>query len=285
MRVAKRLLYVCPVAVLGMILHALRANFLRMYVTWVFHASSALATRIDAVTVVLPHCDCAVNVQQPPHCSLLLFYLPMLVPVVTGVQQSLEQWTPAHPCCSGCREMLPRAKEQPPDPPDAPAGAGAAAPGAAGAPAAASASAMAGLPQGFLPDAHSGGASARPHVDREDTHAPAADDSAGRGGFGVGPGPEPGSGIRPAHGATAGAERPGGERAAGSGSVPGPGSAGGAAPAEESFRRIQLEATAPGAGLAGEERGLFYGGALTRAKRDTGGVGAPQAPFSPGGMA
>lgn len=60
--------------------------------------------------------------------------------------------------------------------------------------------------------------------------------------------------------------------------------AGGSAPAglaasellveEESFRRIPLDATRPGAGLRPEERALFHRGALTRAKRDTGGVGA-----------
>lgn len=43
---------------------------------------------------------------------------------------------------------------------------------------------------------------------------------------------------------------------------------------EESFRRIPLDATRPGAGLRPEERALFHRGALTRAKRDTGGVGA-----------
>lgn len=49
---------------------------------------------------------------------------------------------------------------------------------------------------------------------------------------------------------------------------------GGGTPAgEESYRRIPLDATRPGAGLAPEERELFLGGALTRAKRDTGGVG------------
>lgn len=175
--------------------------------------------------------------------------------------------------------MLPRAKEQPPDPPDAPGGAGAAAPGAAGAPAAASASAQARLPQGSLPNAPVSGASARLHADREESHASAADDSAGPGGSALGPGPELGSGTGPANGASASAERPGGALAAGPGSGPGSGSASGApAPAEESFRRIQLEATAPGAGLVGEERGLFYGGALTRAKRDTGGVGVSQSP-------
>ena len=188
----------------------------------------------------------------------------------------LKQQMHAHPTRSGCREMLPRAKEQPPDPPDAPAGAGAAAPGAAGALAAASASAKAGLPQGSLHNnAHVGDASARLHADREDTHASAAGDSAGVGGSGSGAGSEPGLGVGPAEGTYAGAERPGGALAARSGSGPGLGSPGDApAPAEESFRRIRLEATAPGAGLAGEERALFYGGALTRAKRDTGGVGA-----------
>ncbi|KAK9826799.1 hypothetical protein WJX81_002074 [Elliptochloris bilobata] len=102
------------------------------------------------------------------------------------------------------REMLPRAKEQPPDPPDRPghtdaAGTPGAAPSAGG-PAAASASSSAAE--------------------------------------GLGSGPASGT----------------------------------AASVEESYRRIPLDATRPGAGLANEERALFHSGTLTRAKRDTGGV-------------
>lgn len=190
------------------------------------------------------------------HQAVLLLvpvYHAALLPAVTGMQQRLKQKRPAHPSCSACRDMLPRANEQPPDPPDAPGGADAAAPGVAGVPAAASAHHSLGLPQGSLPG---GGGPARP----------------------IGAGPGPGAG--PANGTSAGAERPGGALVAG----PGPEPASGApAPAEESFRRIQLEATAPGAGLAGAERGLFYGGALARAKRDIGGVGVSQRPVVPRG--
>ncbi len=145
--------------------------------------------------------------------------------------------------------MLPLAKQQPPDAPDAPAPADVPAPWAAPAPAgpdAARAEPPAAPPAGI------GTVPAAP--------PPARPSSEGNGVAAVN------------HAPNTGVREPEATGAAGAAGAAGAGRA--AAADAESVRRIPLDATRPGAGLAPEERALFHGGAVTRAKRDTGGVGA-----------
>jgi len=144
------------------------------------------------------------------------------------------------------REMLPLAKQQPPDPPEAPAPADKRAPWAA--PASAGPGAARAEPPA-APPAGLGTAPAAP--------PPAGPSSAQNGVAAARHAPD--TGVRePEAAGAAGAAR----------------AARAAAADAESVRRIPLDATRPGAGLAPEERALFHGGAVTRAKRDTGGVGA-----------
>lgn len=171
------------------------------------------------------------------------------------------------------RAMLPRVKEQPTDPPG---DSDAAAPGA-GAPATPPEAATPMPPPGGPVDGQPPHLPARSPAEplaRAAARGPAEGPAAHARGHGGAAGPARDSDPathKPREGTAGGSGVPGTAAGGGPPAVP----AAARAPAgEESFRRIPLDATRPGAGLSPEERVLFLGGALTRAKRDTGGVGA-----------